>query len=145
MSIHERSSRIGFTRNLRARYRLNARLVVQACGLALACDTTPSATKPQLTAVATGARVINSEGFDQLLDVERLSDDIVAVASGDGTQVALSDRSNRVQHIGRRGSGPGEFRSVVAITATGRGRYLTVDVGNRRVSLWGLREGYLES
>jgi len=139
MRLHALVQRSILTRRMRRAQHVQG--IVLACTVALACDKTPSATKPQLTAVATGARVIDSEGFDQLRDVERLSDDIVAVVSGDGSQVALSDRSNRVQHIGRRGSGPGEFRSVVAVTATARGRYLTVDIGNRRVSLWGLREG----
>jgi len=143
MRLHALVQRSILTRRMRRAQHVQG--IVLACTVALACDKTPSATKPQLTAVATGVRVIDSEGFDQLRDVERLSDDIVAVVSGDGTHVALSDRDGGVQNVGKRGSGPGEFRNVVAITAMGSGRYLTLDVGNRRVSLWGLREGYLES
>ncbi len=82
------------------------------------------------------------EAFGYVAGAVLLADGGVAVADAFGLRIALFDRAGRhVRSLGRRGSGPGEFESIV-----GFGRYrgdslFAGDLGARRVTVIDPRSG----
>ncbi|MET0400302.1 MAG: 6-bladed beta-propeller [Longimicrobiaceae bacterium] len=84
--------------------------------------------------LATGAAAYQ---FGRVTGAVRLSDGTVAVADAQSRELRFFDRSGRhVRTVGREGNGPGEFKNMNPLTATGDS-LVVGDQSNQRVTVFG--------
>ena len=59
---------------------------------------------------------------------------LIVLDAGEHRLVVISPTGKRLQYLGRRGAGPGEFLSPMAITVTAKGRVFVVDPQTSRLT-----------
>ncbi len=75
--------------------------------------------------------------FGTISGVTRLRDGTVVVAERLAGHLRFFDAEGRhLRTAGRKGSGPGEFRTVTLLRSAGSDSLVTFDVGNRRISVF---------
>jgi hypothetical protein len=99
---------------------------------------------PTSTLVLIGAETGDSAAFALVGGVRWLSDGRLVVADVASSRLLVFDSAGRfVRALGRRGDGPGEFRSVGSLTARPGDSLVTFDPSMRRLSIWHADSGFV--
>lgn len=94
----------------------------------------------------TGAETGDSTGFAYIGSARWLKDGRIVVVDASANRLLLFDRYGKfVRPFGRRGQGPGEFRSITSLTVLPGDSLLTFDGSLRRLTLWHPDSGYVRS
>ncbi len=74
----------------------------------------------------------------QTIDADWLGDSAVLLVAGTGTSINVVTWSGALRAVGRKGDGPGEFRGISSVIATGDTGFVAIDAALRRASYWGI-------
>ena len=84
--------------------------------------------------------------FHKATSARRLADGRIVVADGDSKQLRWFDAGGGyLQHVGRRGEGPGEFRGVMHLIAWPGDTIAVLDPGLLRLSIFDLNGGFVRA
>ncbi len=101
---------------------------------------------PAADLTLTGAETGDSAAFAYIGSARWLSDGRIVVVDAEARRLLLFDANGKfVKALGRRGEGPGEFRSVTSVTVLPGDSILTFDGSLRRLTLWHPDGGYVRS
>ena len=107
-----------------------------------ALDEWTLAPTPDLT--LTGVEAGDSAAFAHVGAARWLSDGRIVVVDAEARRLLLfDDKGKLVKTLGRRGSGPGEFRYVTSVTVLPGDSLLTFDKSLRRLTVWHPEGGYV--
>ena len=116
-----------------------ARMMATAAFLLTACTRAPIDSIPTLRASPSAEFELDIPTFEEIRDLEWVADSTFVVVAGDGAKIAVVSAGQPTVFVGRKGSGPGEFRNITSILAWGPSSFVAVDSENRRLLFWNIR------